>query len=85
MEGTRQSRKRPLPQDKERVFRKRVQRNLTQNQLAEKAQLSKQQMSAIESGSRGASPDALHRLADALDCDVTELMPREATGSVATS
>lgn len=34
-------------------------------------------MSSIEAGRVGASPDVLRRLAQALDCTVSELMPPE--------
>lgn len=81
MGENRPQRRRPLPQDPKRIFRKRWESGLTQLQLAEKAQISAQQMSAIESGTKGASVDSLHRLSDALGCDVSELMPAETAAS----
>lgn len=70
------TRKRPLLQDPDRIIETRRLRGLTQAQLARKVRLSPQHMSSIESGFRGASEPTLQRLALALDCEVSELMPR---------
>lgn len=77
MPDTQQERQSPLPQDPGRLFRRRMACGLTQKQLAELAHLSTQQMSQIERGVRGASPDSLLRIAKALNCPVEDLMPAE--------
>lgn len=43
--------------------------------LADKVGCSRQHMSAIQKGQRGTSEELLQRIADALDCEVRELMP----------
>jgi DNA-binding XRE family transcriptional regulator len=55
-----------------RVWREH--RNLTQQQLADRARLSKPYVSQIESKSREPSLDALRRLAAALEVDVDDLI-----------
>lgn len=68
---------RRLPQDPARLFRRRVRARLTQDQLAEKAGTSKSTISRLENGNAAAEVETLHRIAEALGCDVTELMPVE--------
>lgn len=79
MPETTQDRRRPLDHDPGRLRRMRIKRKLTQQQLADMAQISFQHMSALESSKRGTSVDSLHRLAKALRCDVDDLMPPEGT------
>ncbi len=50
---------------------------LTQEGLAVKAGVSKSTVSRLERGLCPAEVDTLHLLAEALDCDVTDLMPLE--------
>jgi transcriptional regulator with XRE-family HTH domain len=62
-------------QDPAQVRRKRIEAGLNQIQLAAQAGLSKAHMSQVERGTRGASPRVLGRLAAALNCEITDLMP----------
>jgi transcriptional regulator with XRE-family HTH domain len=64
-----------LTQDPERIFRKRNEAGLQQKELAARAGITPSRMSRIESGQFAAAPDVLHRLAEALGCPVTDLMP----------
>jgi transcriptional regulator with XRE-family HTH domain len=75
MEAT--ARKRRLAQDPERVYRMRVKAGLQQKDLAELAQIKPQMLSRIELGQAGATPPVLSRLAAALRCEITDLMPPE--------
>jgi transcriptional regulator with XRE-family HTH domain len=59
-----------------RVVRKA--RGLTQAQLAEKAQLRRTDVNALENGRIAAGPERLRRLADALEVSVLELAPQPA-------
>ncbi|MFD9107178.1 helix-turn-helix domain-containing protein [Streptomyces bottropensis] len=73
-------------QDPAKVRRKRIEAGLTQIALAAEAGVSTAHMSSIERGGRGASPKVLKRLAEALDCEIVDLMPKEtasAAGSAA--
>jgi transcriptional regulator with XRE-family HTH domain len=64
-------------QSPERLRRKRVETGWTQAELARRAKVSPSHLSAVESGSLGASPKLLGRLADALGCEIADLMPPE--------
>lgn len=66
-----------LAQDPVRVQRKRVQAGLAQNQLAARIGISAAQLCRIEKGRSGASASVLARLAEALDCEIDDLMPPE--------
>lgn len=68
---------RRLSQDPERCFRRRIAAGLTQLELAHRSGLSDATVCRIENGSVVASPKTLAALADALACDVTDLMPAE--------
>lgn len=68
------ARTRPLHQNPKAVRRQRVIARLEQAELADRAQISASHMSKIESGAKSASVDVLHRLAEALDCEVEELI-----------
>jgi transcriptional regulator with XRE-family HTH domain len=68
---------RRLPQDPDRLFRCRVRARLTQDQLADKARTSKSTISRLENGLAAAEVETLHRIAEALGCDVEDLMPPE--------
>ncbi|MEO7020571.1 MAG: helix-turn-helix transcriptional regulator [Ktedonobacteraceae bacterium] len=57
--------------------RLRKQRNITQERLAETANLSVEQISFIERGISGASFDSLPRLAEALNVSVKDLFTSE--------
>lgn len=49
---------------------------MSQKRLAELAGLSTSQVSALETGANGASPETLARLAAALRCDIDALLER---------
>ncbi|MEV6833570.1 helix-turn-helix transcriptional regulator [Streptomyces sp. NPDC051133] len=64
-------------QDPQRLRRRRIEAGLNQGELAEKAGISESYMSCLALGTRNASPRVLQRLAKALNCDVSDLMPPE--------
>lgn len=68
---------RRAPHDPDRLRLRRIEAGLSQTRLAYLSGVSKQQISALECGTNGASPDALIRLAVALRCTVADLMPAE--------
>jgi len=59
----------------------RVRSNLTQEQLAEKADISSSYLSAIERGKQSVSLEYMNRIADALRVPVANLLVREGTES----
>ena len=67
----------PLNQDPARVRRLRIRAGLSLTALAEAAGTSKGHLSEIESRSRSASPQMLAKLALALGCEISDLMPAE--------
>lgn len=69
--------RRKLNQDPRRLRRRRVAARLSVTSLASKAGCSVAYLWQLENGDYSASPDMLGRLADALDCDITDLMPPE--------
>ncbi|MEU4577456.1 helix-turn-helix transcriptional regulator [Nonomuraea sp. NPDC023979] len=76
-EGSRPPSKK-VPQDGDRIYKRRIEKRLKQGELAHLAGISPQHMSHIESGKYGASPEVLHKLATVLDCTVADLMPEAA-------
>ena len=60
------------------LVRRRWRARLTQAELAALAGISNGQLSKIENGKSGPSPDTLGRLADALGCTVADLERRPA-------
>src|SRR5687768_3334207 len=54
----------------------RLARNVTQADLAEKAQVALSHLSKLEKGEAAPGPDLLDRLAKALDSTITDLLPR---------
>ena len=60
-----------------RVRQLRLRRNLTQEQLAERAGISTSFLGHIERGSRKLSLDSFCRIARALDCTANDLLPME--------
>jgi transcriptional regulator with XRE-family HTH domain len=75
---------RELNQDPRRLRRRRVAKRLSVTSLANKAGCSVSYLWQLENGDYSASPELLGRLADELDCDITDLMPPE-TDSAAKS
>ncbi|MBE5881472.1 MAG: helix-turn-helix transcriptional regulator [Lachnospiraceae bacterium] len=60
----------------------RVKENLTQEQLAERADISSSYVSAIERGKQSVSLEYMNRIAEALQVPVTELLAKESGGYV---
>ena len=69
---------RPLSHDPARLRRRRIAAALTLAELAERAGTSKSNLSELENGFHGPTPGLLGRLAAALGCQTTDLMPDEA-------
>lgn len=69
---------RPLNQDPVRLRRKRVEAGLTGAGLAAAAGCSAPYVSQLQKGRYSASPQMLVKLADALGCEVEDLMPSAA-------
>lgn len=74
---------RELNQDPKRLRRRRLAARLSITELAVKANCSVPYLSQLERGDYSASPKILGALADALECDITDLMPPEANGAAA--
>ena len=70
-----------MAQSPERVYRKRVEAGLSQDQAASMAGIVRSHLSGIENGQRGASPAVLCRIAAALGCNVADLMPDESAAA----
>lgn len=66
-------------QDPAIVRRRRIEAGLSQGALASKAGISQAYMSMLEKGVHSASAPVLKRLADALDCEIADLMSPEPT------
>lgn len=72
----------PLPnQDPLIVRRKRLEAGLTQGALAAGAGISQSYMSMLEKGVASASAPVLKRLAEALGCEIPDLMPPAETAA----
>lgn len=56
----------------------RVIADLQQDELAERAGVHQTFISLLERGKRGTTPETLAKIAGALGCDITELMPDKA-------
>lgn len=61
--------------DKDRLRERRVRARLTRPGLARRAGLHPTHIYLLETGKRGTTPETLGALADALGCDITDLMP----------
>ena len=77
------TRKTPLTQKPERVYRKRLEAGLQQGQLADRLSITRQHMNRIERGHAAASPALLVQLADVLGCKVADLLPDETPATAA--
>lgn len=75
------STKASLPQDPARIRRKRIEAGLSQPALAKKAGVSKSTVYRIEEGLVPAQAPTLRRLADALGCEIADLMPPTPAGT----
>lgn len=63
-----------MNEDRKEIRRRRIAAGLSQTALAEKAGVSKSQMSDVENGRAGFSPKNLLALANVLDCTVPDLL-----------
>ncbi|MGW2934822.1 helix-turn-helix domain-containing protein [Streptomyces sp. NPDC001156] len=61
-------------QNHQALRRRRIERGLNQVELAAKVGITPSHMSVVERGRRGASPRVLNRLAEALGCEITDLL-----------
>ena len=68
-------RRQPDRLDTEKLRRRRLEQGLSLTAAAEAAAITKSHLSQIEHGHRGGSARVLHRIASALNCTVTDLMP----------
>lgn len=75
--------RRPLNQDPVRLRRRRVAKRLSITELARIAGCSVPYLSQLERGLYSASPAVLGALADALGCEIADLMPPEKKDKVA--
>lgn len=70
----------PPLQDPKRLKRRRIEAGLNRRELADRARIHRSYVSWLENGGRGASPRVLKRLAEALNCEIADLMaPERAT------
>lgn len=76
-------RDRELNQDPKRLRRRRVAAGMTVTELATKAKCSVPYLWQLENGDYSASAPMLARLAQALGCEITDLMPPEENGAAA--
>jgi len=67
----------PLTQDPQRLWRRRMEAGLTLRQLAEKAHVGHGSISDLERGKQSARVTMLAALARALECEIADLMPQE--------
>lgn len=65
------------PIDPQRLTRRRVEAGLSQNRLAELVGVTKQQVSAVSLGKANFSPETLAKVAQALDCEIADLLPED--------
>ncbi|MET9122932.1 helix-turn-helix transcriptional regulator [Streptomyces sp. NPDC004528] len=65
------------PIDPQRLTRRRVEKGLSQNALAELIGVTKQQVSAVSLGKANFSPETLAKVAKALDCEIADLLPED--------
>lgn len=72
---------RPLYQDPAALRRKRIEAGLDQADLAGRADCSQNFISNLERGNRSASAPMLGKLAQALGCEIADLLPPLANGN----
>jgi transcriptional regulator with XRE-family HTH domain len=68
--------------DPERIWRKRIEAGLTMPQLAERAGVGLGTVSRAEMAGKAVNVVTLRRLAEGLNCEISELMPRRTSGVV---
>ncbi|MFI6248968.1 helix-turn-helix transcriptional regulator [Streptomyces sp. NPDC051016] len=64
------------PIDPQRLTRRRVEKGLSQNALAQAIGASRQLVSAVSLGKANFSPENLAKAAEVLDCEIADLLPR---------
>ncbi len=64
--------------DKDKLWERRVRARLSRPALAAKTGLHPTHIYLLEKGRRGTTPETLGVLADALGCDIADLMPGKA-------
>jgi transcriptional regulator with XRE-family HTH domain len=67
----------PPTQDPQRLQRRRIQAGLNKTELATRAGIHKTTIGRYERGLSSALPGKLKKLAEALDCEIADLMPPE--------
>ncbi|MGW0574805.1 helix-turn-helix domain-containing protein [Streptomyces sp. NPDC002920] len=72
-----------MNEDRKGLRRRRIAAGLSQTDLAEKAGVSKSQLSDVENGRAGFSPKNLKAIADVLDCEVPDLLLPESEDQAA--
>ncbi|MFJ8153873.1 helix-turn-helix domain-containing protein [Streptomyces sp. NPDC094468] len=65
------------PVDPQRLTRRRVEAGLSQTALAQATGISKQLVSMVERGRANFSPENLSLVADALECEIADLLPED--------
>ena len=65
--------------DRESLRRRRIEAGLNQTQLARRTGISKQLVSMVERGTANFSPANLSKVAEALGCEIADLLPDEST------
>lgn len=65
------------PIDPQRLTRRRVEAGLSQNALAQKIGVTKQLVSAVSLGKANFSPETLAKVAEALNCEIADLLPQD--------
>ena len=63
----------------ENIRRKRLERGLSQEDLAEIAEIHRTYIGSVERGERNISIDNISRIASALEVEITELLKNEST------
>jgi transcriptional regulator with XRE-family HTH domain len=63
--------------DPDELWRRRVEAELSQAELAERAGVGQSHISKIERGHRGADPKTAGAIARALGCKIADLMPKK--------
>lgn len=64
------------------IKEKRKAKHVSQNQLAKKAGIAQATLSAIESSTKSPAVDTIEKLAEALECSVSELLGEKQEGEV---
>ena len=74
---------RTLRQDPRRLRRRRELAGLSLRQLGDRTGLNFNHLSTLENGRHSANPSTLAKIALAVGCEISDLMPREPNGEAA--